>query len=303
MTKKDSNGKPREGGRSLGIRNRLRFITGDTNFALNKEMVIGGLIVLAFVVVALAVAIGQSLHIPVTPYDIYKQVGKIFGAPSLSHPMGTDNLGRDQFSRILAATPNAMVIGFAVVGFSLVIGVVIGAFAGFRGGRFDEALMRVTDIFFAIPALILAIAIVAAIGHSLWNVLVGLMIVWWPAYARLARGETLKVSHQHYIEAARMSGFGTSRIIFRHVVPNIFITLLVYATLDIGTVIVFYSGLSYLGLSVPPPQPDWGFMLQSFGDSLLAAPWLPLFPGLLIALAAVGFSIFGDGFRDAVSGS
>ncbi|MDG6926619.1 MAG: ABC transporter permease [Nitrososphaerota archaeon] len=286
---------------SLG---RLAFITGDAKVRVNKEMIIGGVIVAFFVVVAIAVTIADILHITITPYNPdTPNVGPLFGPPSLAHPMGTDNLGRDQLSRILAATPNAVVIGFVVVGFSLALGLIIGSFAGFHGGFADEALMRLTDIFFAIPALVLAIAIVAALHASLLNLMIALMIVWWPAYARLSRGETLKVSHQNYIEAARTSGYGSARIIFRHVLPNIFVTLVVYATLDIGTVILTYSGLSYLGLSVPPPAPDWGYMVASFGDSLLSDPWLPLFPGLLIAISVIGFSIFGDGFRDAISGN
>jgi peptide/nickel transport system permease protein len=283
---------------------RLAFITGDAKIRVNKEMIIGSVIVAFFIVVAVAVAIASFLHITITPYNPDTPgVGPLFGPPSLAHPMGTDNLGRDQLSRILTATPNAVVIGFVVVGFSLALGLIIGSFAGFHGGVADEALMRLTDIFFAIPALVLAIAIVAALHASLLNLMIALIIVWWPAYARLSRGETLKVSHQNYIEAARTSGYGSARIIFRHVLPNIFVTLLVYATLDIGTVILTYSGLSYLGLSVPPPTPDWGFMVASFGDSLLSDPWLPLFPGLLIALSVIGFSIFGDGFRDAISGN
>jgi peptide/nickel transport system permease protein len=281
----------------------LNFFTGSSRLSVNKEMIIGGAIVIFFVGTAIVVALGNLLHIQVTPFNPLVLVGRPYAPPSLAHLMGTDNLGRDQFSRIIAATPNAMVTGFAVVGFSLCLGLVIGSYAGFHGGIFDEALMRLTDIFFAIPVLILAIAIVAALGPSLVNVLVALMIVWWPAYARLSRGETLKVAHQNYIEAARTSGFGGSRIIFRHVLPNIFTTLLVYATLDIGTVILTYSGLSYFGLTIPPPAPDWGFMVAFYGDSLLSAPWLPLFPGLLIALSVIGWSIFGDGFRDAISGS
>jgi peptide/nickel transport system permease protein len=293
--------KKEKGPRGLG---RLSFITGEAKISINKEMIIGGAIILFFVVVAVAVEIAALLHITITPYNpLEPNVGTPLSPPSLDHLMGTDTLGRDQFSRILTATPNAIVIGFVVIGFSMALGLSIGSFAGFHGGIFDEALMRMTDIFFAIPALILAIAIVAALGASLLNLTVALMIVWWPAYARLARGETLKVSHQNYIEAARTSGYGSSKIIFRHVLPNIFLTLLVYATLDIGTVILVYSGLSYLGLSVAPPAPDWGYMVASFEDYLISDPWLPLFPGLLIALGVIGFSVFGDGFRDAISGN
>lgn len=281
--------------------NPLRGLTGGRTVRRNKEMVIGGGIVLAFVALALFVEVTTRLHIQVTPFNPIKQdVGRPLSPPSLRYLMGTDVLGEDVFSRIIAATPNAMVIGFAVVGVAMTVGMVIGSFAGFLGGWMDEALMRVTDIFFAIPALILAIAIAEALGVGLVHMMLALMIIWWPAYARLARGETLRVKHQNYIEASRISGHGSLGIIVRHVIPNIFIIMLVYATLDIGTVILVYSGLSYLGLSVPPPAPDWGQMVAAYQDYLISAPWLPIFPGFMIALGVVGFSIFGDGLRDGL---
>ena len=149
------------------------------------------------------------------------KTGRTSPRPALLEvPLRDRLIGRDVFSRIIAATPNGFSIGFAVVGVALLIGISVGTFAGFRGGLFDEALMRVTDIFFAIPALILAIAIVARLGPGLVTMMFALMAVWWPAYARLSRGETLKVAHQNYIEAARTSGFGTTRIILRHVIPT-----------------------------------------------------------------------------------
>jgi peptide/nickel transport system permease protein len=247
----------------------------------NKEMVIGGAIILVFVIVALAVEVAALLHIQITPYNPIDPVGPPLAAPSLKYLFGTDQLGRDVFSRIITATPNGFSIGFAVVGIALLVGISVGCFAGFRGGLFDEALMRVTDIFFAIPALILAIAIVARLGPGIMTMTFALMVVWWPAYARLSRGE----------------------IVIRHVIPNIFLTLVVYATLDLGTVVLVYSGLSYLGLSIPPPAPDWGYMVSNYQDYLISAPWLPVIPGLTIALAVVGFSVFGDGFRDSLEES
>jgi peptide/nickel transport system permease protein len=282
----------------------IGFITGGLRIRRNKEMIIGGGIVLFFVAVSLIVAIADLLKLPITPYNpITQNVGPPLAAPSLKYLFGTDQYGRDVFSRILAGTPNGFSIGFAVVGVALTVGILVGCFAGFRGGLFDEALMRITDIFFAIPALILAIAIVARLGPGLLEITLALMIVWWPAYARLSRGETLKVVHQNYIEAARTSGFGNARIVFRHVIPNIFLTLIVYATLDLGTVILFYAGLSYLGLSIPPPAPDWGYMVSNYQDYLITSPFLPIAPGLVIALGAIGFALFGDGFRDALEGA
>lgn len=279
----------------------IGFITGGLRIRRNKEMIIGGGIVLFFIVLSCTVALSDLLHIRITPFNpIEQNVGPPLAPPSLKFLFGTDQFGRDVFSRIIAGTPNGFSIGFAVVGVALTVGILVGCFAAFRGGLFDEALMRTTDIFFAIPALILAIAIVARLGPGLLEITLALMIVWWPAYARLARGETLKVAHQNYIEAARTSGFGTLKIVARHVIPNIFLTLVVYATLDLGTVVLFYAGLSYLGLSIPPPAPDWGYMVSNYQDYLITSPFLPVAPGLVIAIGAVGFALFGDGFRDAL---
>jgi peptide/nickel transport system permease protein len=143
-------------------------------------------------------------------------------------------------------------------------------------------------------------AIAISLGPGVTNMMIALMIIWWPPYARLARGEALRVTHQNYIEAARLSGAGTAKILFKHVLRGILVTLLVYATLDIGTVILVYSGLSYLGLSVRPPQPDWGEMVSTYQDYLITAPWLPVIPGFVISLVVVGFSLLGDGIRDAL---
>jgi peptide/nickel transport system permease protein len=214
--------------------------------------------------------------------------------------MGTDLHGRDLFSRIIVAAPNDVAVSLAVVGVALAVGVVIGSVAAFRGGLLDEALMRFTDVIFALPALVLAMAIGVTLGPGVTNMMVALMIIWWPPYARLARGEALRVAHQNYIEAARLSGMGMAKILYKHVFRSIVVTMLVYATLDIGTVILVYSGLSYLGLSVRPPQPDWGEMVSSYQDYLITAPWLPVIPGFIIALGVIGFSLLGDGIRDAL---
>lgn len=142
--------------------------------------------------------------------------------------------------------------------------------------------------------------IAVALGPGVVNMMVALMVIWWPPYARLARGEALKVSHQNYIVAALLTGMSKWKIVIKHVIPNIVVTVLVYCTLDIGTVILTYAGLSYLGLSVRPPYPDWGEMVSSYQDFIIAAPWLPIVPGLIIAIGVVGFSLLGDGIRDAL---
>ena len=261
---------------------------------------VGGLIVAALLAVAIVVTIANSLGLRITPYNpIEQNVGPALAPPSMLHLMGTDVHGRDLFSRIIVATPNDVAVSLAVVGVALMVGIVIGSVAAFHGGLLDEALMRFTDVIFALPALVLAMAIGVTLGPGVTNMMVALMIIWWPPYARLARGEALRVAHQNYIEAARLSGLGTIKILFRHVFRGIVGTMLVYATLDIGTVILVYSGLSYLGLSVRPPLPDWGEMVSSYQDYLITAPWLAVIPGFIIALGVIGFSLLGDGIRDA----
>ncbi len=267
----------------------------------NRGALIGLIMVAIFLGIALVEGIALLVGVQLTPYDpITQGVGPNFSPPTSHFIMGTDNLGRDVFSRIIASIPNDAALSFAVIAIALVVGILVGSFAAFRGGILEEALMRTTDVFFAIPALILAIAIAVALGPGLLNIMFALAIIWWPPYARLARGEALKIYHQNYIEASRFSGLNMPRIVFKHVIPNILVTLLVYATLDIGTVILVYSGLSYFGLGVVPPNPDLGRMVSEYADYVLTYYWLPVFPGLIIALLVVSYSIFGDGLRDAL---
>lgn len=272
-----------------------------TSVRSNTGALIGATIVAIFAITAVAVFVAGVLHVQITPYNPLKQdVGPTLAPPSLKYLMGTDQLGRDVFSRVVAATPNDFSVSLVVIGFSLVLGAFIGTYAAFYGGLLDEALMRLTDVFFAIPALVLAMAIGIALGPGIQHMTIALMIIWWPPYARLARGEALKIAHQNYIEAARLAGSGKPRIIIGHALPNITMTLLVYASLDVGTVILVYAGLSYLGLAVRPPLPDWGDMVSSYQDFMLSSPWLPLFPGLVIAMGVIGFSLLGDGLRDSL---
>lgn len=267
----------------------------------SKGLTLGFIIVAFFLLTSIAVVVSGLLGARITPYDPIKQfVGPAMSGPSWSHLFGTDKLGRDVFSEIISAMPTDIGVSLAVVSVAFIAGGLIGSIAAFKGGLFDETLMRVTDLFFALPALVLALVIAVILGPGTLNMTFVLMIIWWPTYARLARGETLKVAHQNYIEAARFSGLGSIRILFRHVLPNIFFILLVYATLDVGTVVLVFSSLSYLGLAVTPPNVDWGQMVNLYQDNLLSAPWLPLFPGFIIALGVIGFSVFGDGLRDAL---
>ncbi len=265
----------------------------------NKNALVGLIIVAVYLITALVVEITHALKLRIEPYNPLTVVGTPFSNPSMKHLMGTDEIGRDVFSRILAAAPQDVGIGLAVVGSALVIGGIIGSYAAIRGGLIDEALMRVTDVFFGLPTLVLAMAIAIALGRGIVNMTIVLMIVWWPVYARLARGEALKVAHQNYITAARLSGISKFRTLFSHIIPNISTTLLIYATLDVGGVVLAYAGLSYLGLSVTPPAPDWGQMVSEYQDYLLSHPFLAIFPGAAISLQIIGWSLLGDGLRDA----
>lgn len=267
----------------------------------NHEAALGAVIVLAFALTSLVVEAGILLNVQVVPYSpIQQDVGPLLASPSFAHPFGTDNLGRDLFSRIIYAMPNDVAVGYVVVASALAVGSILGSFAGIRGGIADEILMRFTDVFFALPVLVLAMVIALLLGAGVTNMMIVLAIVWWPPYARLARGEALKVAHQNYIEAARLSGLRLRKMIFQHVIPNISGTLLVYATLDIGTVILTYSGLAYVGLAVRYPYPDWGLMVSDYNAYVLSAPWLPLFPGLIISLGVIGFSLLGDGIKETM---
>jgi peptide/nickel transport system permease protein len=267
----------------------------------NWQIAVGGIIAITFIGTAIVVEIAGLLGITVTPYHPLQQnVGPIIASPSWQHLFGTDLLGRDMLSRIVAATPNDVAIGIVVVAVSFIVGMTIGSLAAFKAGLLDELLMRFTDVIFALPSLVIAMVIAVALGPGVMNMMIALTMIWWPPYARLARGEALKVSHQNYIAAARISGTGTWRTIVKHAFPNIFTTMFVYATLDIGIVILVYAGFSYLGLSVKPPNPDWGEMVSSFQSYLISAPWLALIPGFIIAVGAAGFSLLGDGIRDAL---
>jgi peptide/nickel transport system permease protein len=272
---------------------RLRKIV-----TFNLETKLGFSIVAAFILISIAEAIGGRAILPYDPIKYF--VGKPFSPPSLAHPFGTTNLGADLFSMVIAGAPNAAEISFFVVGVAFVGGGLLGAFAGYLGGLSDEVLMRVTDIFLTLPIIIIAMAFVAVLGPSPFHAMIALSIIWWPAYARLSRSEALKLRGAYFVESARLSNMNTLEIVFRHIFRVSIPTLLTYVTLDIGTVVLVYSGLSFLGLSVRLPYPDWGFMVANFAQYIFLAPWMPILPAVVIVLIAVGFSLLGDGMRSAI---
>jgi peptide/nickel transport system permease protein len=220
--------------------------------------------------------------------------------PSLAHPMGTDALGRDMFSRILYGARISIRIGFVAVGLAITVGTAIGLVAGYARGRIDEALMGAMDVMLAFPSIILAIGITTILGPSITNLMIAVGIVYIPQYARLARSSVLAVKELEFVEAARAIGSPVWAILGRHILPNILTPLLVQATLGIATAELEAAGLSYLGLGARPPAPEWGAMLNDARDYWLSAPWALIFPGLSITALVLGFNLLGDGLRDAL---
>jgi peptide/nickel transport system permease protein len=214
--------------------------------------------------------------------------------PSLAHPFGTDGLGRDMLSRVIIGARPALVVSLLVVGLAMLIGVPLGALAGYRRGRLDALIMRITDLFLAFPPLLLAMAIVAALGPGLDHAALALAISWWPWYARLARGTATSLRERPFIEAARSIGVSDATILRRHVIPNSITPILVQATIDIGTVILAAGSLAFLGLGASPPTPDWGLMVAEGRTYILDQWWLSAFPGLAIFVAVLAFNLVGD---------
>lgn len=220
--------------------------------------------------------------------------------PSLAHPFGTDRLGRDVFARIVHGARVSLGIAVAVTAIRLVIGVAVGLLAGYGGGWVDELLMRVVDLLFAFPGIVLALVIAGIAGPSLTNVLLALAVVGWGTYARVVRSEVLSVRERDYVTASRLSGTPHHRIVLEHVLPNVLGPTIVLATLDIGTVVLATAGLSFLGLGAQPPTPEWGTMIAAGRHYLQTAWWLVNVPGLAIVVTVLGFTLLGDGLRDVL---
>lgn len=278
-------------GTGLGrIAARRRFMAG----RLNRNFIAGGAIILAIVLMALfAPAIAP--HGPLdTDYTAR------FVPPSSEHWLGTDDLGRDIFSRIVYGARIDLRVGILSVLAPFVVGVFLGCISGYYGGKIDTVLMRVVDVVQAFPFLILIIAIVAVLGPGLTNMYIAVGIVAWVTYARLLRGEILVAKHREYVEAARAMGARDLRIIGRHILPNVISSSLIYAMSDVILYIVLAASLSYLGLGARPPEPEWGAMITAARTFWATAWWMSVFPGLAIVITGIGFSLLGDGLADAL---
>ncbi|WP_096188125.1 nickel/cobalt ABC transporter permease [Evansella halocellulosilytica] len=260
----------------------------------NKAAMVGGFLILFFIIVSI---VGPYL----TPHDPYvTNVSDKLHGPSAEYWFGTDNLGRDIFTRIIHGMSLTLYIGFSSVIIGLVIGVVIGLISGYYGKKIDAVLMRFIDVLLAFPGILLALAIVSILGASLNNVIIAVGIFSVPMFARIVRGSTLAVKKLEYVDAVKALGASDARIIFRHILPNIMSPIIVQATIRMATAILTAAGLSFLGLGAQPPTPEWGAMLSAGRNYMWDSPHIALFPGLAIVIVVLSFNLFGDGLRDAL---
>ena len=253
---------------------------------------------LALIAILALTALSAPLLAPVDPL---KQVlSTRLDPPSAEHWLGTDQLGRDILSRMIYGSRISLLIGVVVVGLAASVGTFVGLVAGYTGGWLDEALMRLTDVFFAFPALILAMAISGALGPSLTNAMIAIAVVSWPVYARLVRAQVLSLREREFVEAARGLGASGERVVWQHILPNTLAPLLVQASLDMGGAILSAAGLSFIGFGTQPPTAEWGVMISEGRNYIATHSWLSLFPGLAILLTVAAFNLIGDGLRDAL---
>jgi peptide/nickel transport system permease protein len=262
---------------------------------LRFKPAVAGLVMIAFIAL---LAIFAPLVSPYNPYDI--NTAARGAPPSLAHPFGIDEVGRDMLSRTIYGTRIAMLVGLSATGISLIIGVLIGATAGYFGGFVDALLSRIVDALIAFPLLVLLIAMAAALGPSLRNVIIIIGVTVWGQYARVVRAEVLSLREREFVTAARTVGATDSRIIVRHIIPNVLGPIIVLASLSVAGIILLEAALSFLGLGVQPPTPSWGSMLSAGRTYILTYPHIAFFPGLAIVVTVLGFNLLGDGLRDAL---
>ena len=257
----------------------------------NPMAMLGLIIILAWAVAAI-IAPFTSLRDPLA-----QAITDRLKMPSASYWFGTDELGRDVFSRVIYGARISLPIGFVVIIFAMIMGSIVGASAGYIGGTYDLLIMRLVDITLAFPSIVLALAIAAVLGPSITNALIAMVLVWWPEYARLMRSQVLSVKNNEYVLSAITLGVPRSRILLRHILPNTFAPLLVKASLDAGSAILNIAALSFIGLGAVPPTPEWGAMIST-GRYQFYSWWLTTFPGLAILSVVLGYNFFGEGVRD-----
>jgi len=236
-----------------------------------------------------------------SPYDpIAIDIQSRLQPPDWQHPFGTDDFGRDVLSRVLDGASISLQVGGIAVSISMIAGTLLGAISGYYGGWLDEVIMRVMDVLFAFPAILLAIAILAALGPGIGNAMIAIGVVYTPIFARITRASVLTVREEVFIEAARSIGSNDRRILIRHILPNVLAPIIVETTVSLAFAILAEAALSFLGLGTQPPEPSWGRMLSESRSYIQNAPWLGIFPGLAIMFTVMGFNFLGDGLRDAL---
>lgn len=269
-------------------RRAIRSLTG------NWTAVVGLAIIAAFAFLAIAAPY-------VAPHDPTEvNATAILSSSTSTYWLGTDNLGRDTFSRLLYGARWTLGAALAATLVIVTIGVAVGVTAGYFGGVVDDILMRIVDVLLAFPSLVLALAIVGMLGPSLVNVMIGMVAVWWVDYARIIRGLAMSLRNRDYIASAHCIGCSNHHVIVRHLLPNVIPSIVVLATLELGALMLAISGLSFLGLGAQPPTPEWGSMLNAGRLYFLSAPQLMIYPGLAITISVLGFNLLGDGLRDVL---
>jgi peptide/nickel transport system permease protein len=270
-------------------RNVKRFLVG------NRLNLVGLIIVAMFFFLAI---FGEAL----APHDPYGEdiLNSKLLAPSTDHIMGTDELGRDVLSRIMAGTRVSLKVAVVVLSFAVLFGTIVGLTAGYAGGMVDEILMRLTDMFLAFPALILAVAIAASLGRELRNTMIALATVFWPWYARLVRAQVMSIKERDFVEAACSLGMSRYRLLLVHIFPNAVSVIIIQMTLDVGYAILATSSLSFIGLGAQPPSPEWGTMMSTARNFFRDAWWYMTFPGIALTLTVFAFNVLGDGLQDAL---
>lgn len=260
----------------------------------NRLAVVGAIIVILIILIALFASF-------IAPHS-YRELNILnrLSSPSSEYLLGTDHLGRCVLSRIIYGSRIALLIGVIIVSIAATIGITLGLISGYYGRILDSIIMRLVDITLAFPVLVLALAVAAALGPGLINVMIALGVIGWSSYARLVRGQVLSVKENEYIEAARAVGTSNTRIVFRHILPNVVGPIIVVATLSMPGALLAASALSFLGIGAQPPTPCWGAILAEGRGFLRRAPWIATFPGLAIMITVLGFNFLGDGLRDAL---
>lgn len=254
---------------------------------------------LTILIVYVSTAIGADLIAPYTA--VYTDLSSKLLAPSPAHLFGTDEMGRDVFSRVVYGSRISLEIASVIVVLAASIGTILGAIAGYFGGKTNEIIMRITDIFLAFPSLVLAIAFAAALGsRSIITVMIAVSVTWWPWYVRLVQGRALSIREEQYVEAGRAAGASRMAIIMKHIIPNCTTPIIVQASLDLGYTLLAAAALGFLGIGAQPPTPEWGVMISLGRQYIFTQWWVSAFPGLAIFIIVLAFNLLGDGVRDAL---